>query len=345
MEQSSTAFKDSYKEKFFVEEIDLTEIPLEKYHTLTLNGLRYHTIDIKHTPKKELERIARECEVVEKSCWKAQENFFDYMKLRDIMTYVEDKGKIIAFQISSYWTMDQYFVFDLDETMVMKEYRGRGMARILSAVSIRLFFLRCWKMKGIKKMVFMGLTPNARLIHTLEKYHFIYKFLDNTFEPSQNLIKLHDTYLEKKGASLVHKDYPFFLKSIFPGSQKPDDYEMRLSEKVKQMMPPGLDFRYRGDAFLFFAAFGKINVLPALAGLMFLSFGIKALFNKKLGLLGLKKNEDAKRYIERKEKASIERRKGERRKATPIQEKAPEIQGITEGITERRVNKRRMEDR
>lgn len=315
MKQVSNALKDDDDQRYFIEEVDLAQVPLEKYHHLTLKGLRFHTVNIKHIPRKELELIAAECEAVEKACWKAQEHFLEYVKHRDILTYVEDKGRIVAFQVASFWTMDRYFVFDLDETMVLKEYRGRSLARTLAIISSRYFYLRILKIKEIKRAVFMGLTPNTRLMYTLEKYKYVFKFIDNTFNPSPDLFKLHDTYIENKGASLVHKDYPFFLKSIYPGSQKPDDYAEKLSVKIKGMIPPNIDFRYRGDAFLFFASFSKLSAWLPLTFMMFVSFGLKALFAKKLGLLSIYKYSDFKKYFSGQPAGHNDRRSGERRKS------------------------------
>ncbi|HOO72835.1 MAG TPA: hypothetical protein PK926_13855 [Spirochaetota bacterium] len=314
MTSISVAFKNSPEEQNLIRKAGNTEeIPLQRYYVLTYRGFRFHTVDIKHTPKNELEPILKGCEAVEKVCWKAQEDFFDYARKRDLLTYVEKEGKIVAFQIASYWIMDNYFIFDLDETMVLKECRGNSIARALAMLNGRTFYLRMCRMKGLNKMVFMGLTPNMRLVNTLDRLHFVYSFMDNSFNPSPDLLKIHDTFLEKKGAELVHKDYPFFLKSAFPGSLKPSDCGQKISKRIEKILPPGLDFNYRGDAFLFFMAFGKLKVWPAMIFMLLLTFGVQTFINVKLGIFSRKKFIETDKYLKLNGNTLVERRKNDRR--------------------------------
>lgn len=299
MSSGSAVFKESDQTIFIKSDnTSKVKLPLEKYFSYNYRGFRFYTIDIKHTSEDELNFILKECETVEKACWNAQEDFFDYALKRDLLTYVEHEGKVVAFQIVSYWIMDNYFIFDLDETMVLKECRGNNMARALSMVNSRTFYLRMCKMKDINRMVFMGLTPNMGLINLLDKLRCLYQFLDNSFNPSENLLKIHDTYLVKKGAFLVHEDYPFFLKSMFPGSMERGKVNRKTSERVKKILPPGLDLNHRGDAFLFFASFSLIGVWPVMVLLMFISLGKGMLLNRKLGFLSWNKFDEAKKYIE-----------------------------------------------
>jgi hypothetical protein len=318
MTSISVALQDSEEQQRFVKEVDRCEPPLEKYHTITYRGFNFHTIDIKHTPRAELEPVLKGCEVVEKACWKAQEDFFDYARKRDLLTYVEKNEKIVAFQIASYWIMDNYFIFDLDETMVMKECRGKNIAKALSVVNTRIFYLRMCRMKGLDKMVFMGLTPNMRLVNQLDRYRWVYRMLDNSFNASPDLLKIHDAFLEKKGAELVHPDYPFFLKSAFPGSLKPADCGQKTSKRVARILPPGLDFNYRGDAFLFFASFGKKSVWPILVAFLYIALGKEAFFNKKLGIFSRRKFEDIDLYLKLNGNTFVERRRNDRRKVSAV---------------------------
>ncbi|HRZ28944.1 MAG TPA: hypothetical protein P5346_17130 [Spirochaetota bacterium] len=335
MTSISVAIRNSDKEHNLIKQANIGEVPLEKYHVLSYREFRLHTITIKYTPKNELDPILKGCEIVEKACWKAQEDFFEYAKKRDLLTYVEKDGKIVAFQIASYWIMDNYLIFDLDETMVLKECRGHSLARVLSMITGRTVCLMLSRMKGIDKMVFMGLTPNLRLVNVLDRYRFAYRMLDNSFNPSPELLKVHDAFLEKKGAELVHKDYPFFLKSAFPGSMKPADCGQKTSKRIEKILPPGLDFNFRGDAFLFFMAFGKLTVLPPLVIMMLLTFGLGALTNKKLGFFSRKKYEEIDRFLKLNGNTMVERRKSDRR---VVDKKPVDI----EHLVERRKSDRRM---
>ncbi len=299
MSSGSAVIKESEQTTFTKNRrINSITLPLEKYFSYTYKGFKFYTIDIKHTPEDELYHILKECEAVEKACWNAQEDFYDYALKRDLLTYVEHNGRIVAFQIVSYWIMDNYFIFDLDETMVLKECRGNSMARALSMVNSRIFYLRLCKMRDIDRIVFLGLTPNLGLINLLDKLRCLYQFLDNSFRPSENLLKIHDAYLAKKGAVLVHENYPFFLKGVFPGSMDKGKVNKSATERVNKILPPGLDLNHRGDAFLFFASFSLAGVWPIMVLFMFVSLGRGMLMNRKLGFLSRNKFEDARQYIE-----------------------------------------------
>lgn len=299
MSSGSAVFEESDHTVFIKNnKTNAIKLPLEKYFSYNYKGFRFYTIDIKHTPEDELAFILKECEAIEKACWNAQEDFYEYALKRNLLTYVEHNGKIVAFQIVSCWIMDNYFVFDLDETMVLKECRGNNIARALSMVNSRTFYLRLCKMKDINRMVFMGLTPNMGMINLLDKLRCLYQFLDNSFKPSKNLLKIHDLYLVKKDAFLVHEDYPFFLKSMFPGSMEKGNVSRKTSKRIEKILPPGLDMKHRGDAFLFFASFSLTGVWPVMVLMMFISLGYGILLNRKMGFLSWNKFDDAEKYLE-----------------------------------------------
>ncbi|HOO73534.1 MAG TPA: hypothetical protein PK926_17375 [Spirochaetota bacterium] len=276
------------------------DVPADKAYTF--KGFNFYTIDIKNTPPARLDAIIKQCEAIEKACWIPQENFSEYAGNKNLLTYIMKDKKIIGFQIMSYWVLGHDFIFDLDETMILKEYRGNGLAFAVSAVSCRTCYLKVLITKHIKKMTFIGLTPNLRLVNIMDKMRHTIRLLDTTFKPSSNLLKIHDYVVEKKGASLVHEGYPFFLKSVFPGSLKASDHTHRTSERIKKMLPPGLDFNGRGDAFLFLASFGKFQMWIFHVALLLKSLGIRIFIDRKLGLLGREKIDHVNRYFSLDEK-------------------------------------------
>ena len=289
--------------------LDETQEAVYKYR-----GFRYYTIDLKNTPRKKLDAVLRACETVEKACWDAQENFFEYARKRNLLTYAVHEGKVVAFQIVSYWVVDDVFIFDLDETMVLKEHRGKKLAMTLSGVNCRTLILRVRKNRNIRKMTFVSLTPNLRLVNLLDRLRHIIHFLDSTFNPSKRLMKIHDYLIEAKGESLVHCDYPFFLKNVFPGSLKPADHMYNTSKRIRKILPPGLDFNRRGDAFLFLCCFDKMRILPVMVVLLVKAMGFKILFDKKLGLLSGEKYNHAYKYLALDKTLFVERRKANRRR-------------------------------
>lgn len=288
----------------------------------TYKGFDLYTVDLKNTPHHKLDAIIKKCEAVEKACWDAQENFYQYAVKRDLLTYAVHHGEIIGFQISSYWIMDSYFIFDLDETMVLRKYRGNNLAMALSAVNCRTFYLKISKMKNIKKMTFISVTPNLKLINLLDRLRHIIRVLDNTFNPSPNLMKINQYIVEKKGATLVHPDYPFFLKGVFPGSLNPVDCSHNTSKRIEKMIPPGIDFHGRGDAFLFISCFGKLRLWPIMVVLLIKALGFGIFTNTNLGLLSRRKYKHVNKYLTVGNNIRIERRKNDRRVSSGIPDNA-----------------------
>lgn len=301
--------------KFTAEKIELNDDSEVVYKH---KGYRFFTIDIKNTPRKKLDAILRECERIEKCCWTAQENFFEYAKKRNIITYAVHDDRIIGFQIASYWIVDDVFIFDLDETMIMKEHRGKNLAMTLSCINCRTYILRIRKLKTIRKMTFVGLTPNLRLVNLLDRIRYFIYFLDSTFNPSNKLLKIHDYLIFEKGESLVHKEFPFYLKSVFPGSLKPADHTHKTSKRILKTLPPGLDFNGRGDAFLFLCLFDKFRILPVMVLLLFKGMGTGIIFNKKLGLFSKHKYSYVFSFFIKDKSLFVERRKSKSRKAKKI---------------------------
>jgi len=311
-------FDDALQSLYFLNRLPETKINLDDDSELVYKykGYRYFTIDLQNTPQKKLNAVLKECERIEKSCWVAQENFFEYAKKRNLLTYAVHQGQVVAFQIVSYWTVDDVFIFDLDETMVIKQHRGKKLAMTLSGVNCRTLILRVRKLKNIRKMTFMGLTPNLRLVNLLDRLRHFIHFLDSSFNPSTKLMKIHDYLIEAKGESLVNRDYPFFLNGVFPGSLKPVDHINRTSDRIRRILPPGLDFNTRGDAFLFLCLFDKVRILPVMVALLLKAMGPGIIFNKKLGLISRSKYRHVYQYLFRDKTLFIERRKTKRRKQT-----------------------------
>ncbi len=222
---------------------------------------------------------------------------------------------MIGFQIASYWIVDDVFIYDLDETMVMKEHRGKNLAMALSGVNCRTLILRIRKLKTVKKMTFIGVTPNLRLINLLDRIRYFIYFLDSSFNPSKKLLKIHDYLIFEKGESLVHNDYPFYLKSVFPGSLKPADHTHKTSKRIKKTLPPGLDFNGRGDAFLFLCLFDKFRIQPVMVLLLLKAMGPGVIFNKNLGLFSKHKYRHVLKFFMKDKALFVERRKASRRKA------------------------------
>ncbi len=71
---------------------------------------------------------------------------------------------------------------------------------------------------------------------------------------------------------------------MFPGSVKKTNKQIKCPEKLKNMIPPEIDFIDRGDSFAFMAAFSKFSCLPGITTVMFKCFGKRYLSNKNIGI-------------------------------------------------------------
>ncbi len=84
------------------EEANQYEVDHEAFFTITdKNGYNYYRVDIPNTDISKLTKIIEECEYIENESWNAGQNFFDYFKKCNLLTYIVDNNKIIGFQLFS----------------------------------------------------------------------------------------------------------------------------------------------------------------------------------------------------------------------------------------------------
>jgi len=76
---------------------------------------------------------------------------------------------------------------------------------------------------------------------------------DCSFKPSLDLIAIKNEYCRRHRIELVHEDYPFCLKNLFPGSNmfSRNDPRFQFRTRVKSNIPPEFDHMERGDAYAF----------------------------------------------------------------------------------------------
>lgn len=261
------------------------EIDHPEFYTIKdRNGFAYYRVDVQNVPLNKLEKIIEGCEAVEKACWAAQENFHDYFKTKDLLIYVVKDGQIIAFQVLSYWIVDRYIIFNYDETMVLKGYRGKHLAFSLCTLSSRTLYIKFAPQKKIK-YVLLSETPNPLAMIASYRYRFLFFNMVNTFKPDTHLMMLYKKLLEIKGLTLVNDDFPFVFKRMFPGSLPPHKKEVKLPKTLQKMLPPEADFYNRGDAFVFMAIFSKWSCMPGIFFAMLKFFGGASFSNPKVGLV------------------------------------------------------------
>lgn len=260
------------------------EIDHPEFYTIKdKNGFSYYRVDVQHIPLQKLQKIIEGCEAVEKACWAAQENFHDYFKTKDLLIYIVKDGQIVAFQVLSYCIVDRYILFNYDETMVLKEHRGRHLAFALCTLSSRTLYIKFAPQKKIK-YVLLSETPNPHAMIASYRYRFLFFNMVNTYKPNRHLMSLYQKLLEIKELTLVNDAYPFVFKRMFPGSLPPHKKEARFPKALQKLIPPEVDFYNRGDAFIFMAIFSKWSCLPGIFFAMLRFFGTSFFSNPRIGL-------------------------------------------------------------
>jgi hypothetical protein len=130
--------------------------------------------------------------------------------------------------------------------------------------------------KDTKHFVFLAISSNPRMINAFYKYSNLIKvFFDCTFKPSDELIEILEIYRNMHKISLVHRNYPFCFKNLFPGSNTFNTTEKKYQflDMVKSNMPRNFDHMKRGDAFAFLVKVPKYFARAMVFILMVLSFG------------------------------------------------------------------------
>ena len=260
-------------------------ITCEDFWMIESKGINYYLVDLKKTDINTIMDIIDGCDAVESECWNAQEDFYDYIQKCDFLSYAVIGDRIIGFDAITIFHHGTICLVSNDETMVLKEFCNRNIAGNLVFATIR-WFLKKTDIKDVKHFVFMSISSNPRGVNGYYKHSYIKKLFDCSFDASDELVKVMDAYRKEYNIALVHKDYPFSLKNIFPGSNTFDPAEKRYQflDEVKLYMPQDFDHMKRGDAFAFLVKISRISGLMLIFFLMLKSFGKKFLFCKDIGL-------------------------------------------------------------
>jgi GNAT superfamily N-acetyltransferase len=306
-------------------------------------GFNYYVIDLKHSDFSILDEITAACEAVESDTWKAQEDFFEYIRKSDILVYAERDGRIVGFNLVSLMLINEYCFYTIDEAMVLRAFQGNNIARNIVTATLWWFLKIVNLDKAVKKCVLVSISSNPKVVNMYFKNKYITRTLDNSFYPSENLIAVHRAYLAKNNFELVNPEYPFCVKNLFPGSQQLDwsNKKNQFVDEVKKRMPKEFDHARRGDAWAFMVVPSKRMSYFAIRATVLAFFGTKALFHKKIGLLRNKKNLETRpdltriRLIDGKffDVQPNERRKGDRR----LHDAGCDASGINRRVADRRI--------
>lgn len=272
---------ESYAETFAY--IPITS---QEHLILTHRGCNYYLIDLKIADWNRIRNIINACEEVEQECWKAQENFSDYLQKHDVLSYVEKDGKVIGFDVVSLLRIGDTCIYSNDETMVRNAFRGQNLARNLVFATSRWFLSQTTRLTGVRSIAFLSISANPKVVNGYFKNAYTRILFDCSFQPSSDLIAIKEAYCAINNLSSVHPDYPFCLKEVFPGSavHTADDPRCRFSAKVKAKMPPDFDHIVRGDAFAFMVKIPKPVAHLMVLILMGVCFGRTFFTRHRVGL-------------------------------------------------------------
>ena len=306
-------------------------------------GFNYYVIDLKNSDFSALEEITSACEAVESDTWKAQEDFFEYIKKSDILVYAEKDGQIVGFNLVSLLLINEYCFYTVDEAMVLRAFQGKNIVRNIVSATLWWFLKIIDLDKAVRKCVFVSISSNPRVVNNYFKNKYITRTMDNSFYPSENLVTVHRAYLAKNNFELVDHNYPFCVKNLFPGSQQLDwsNKKYQFLDEVKNRMPAEFEHTRRGDAWAFMVVPSKRLAYFAIRATVLAFFGTKSLLHKKIGLLRNKKNLETRpeltriRLIDGKffDVRPDERRKSDRR----IFDRGGDASGTNRRIADRRI--------
>lgn len=275
----------------------VTQIPITAAENLVVSckGFNYYCIDLEKLNRRKIHDIIAGLEVVERDTWVAQEDFWNYIKKCHFAVYAEKEGQIVGFNLVSIMLKDEYCIYTVEEAMVLRAFQGNNIGRNVVVIGMWWFMKNKLQGRDIKRFVFVSTSCNPKVVNNYFKNKYVVKILDNSFNPSEELIRVHNEYLKKYKYTLVNGDYPFCLKNMFPGSNQFEKYERipQYADGVKSKMPPEFDYVQRGDAWAFMVK-GSIKtfcLFTVATSLMFI--GSKLLFNNAISLRYSKKQGDA----------------------------------------------------
>ncbi len=156
-------------------------------------GINYYVIDLRKTETRSIGKIIDECAAVEKECWNAQKDFYDYIRKGDLLSFAVIDNRIIGFDVVSVFHDGKICLYRNDETMVLKAFCNRNVAGNLVFATMHWFLIDA-DVKDVKHFVFMSISGNPRIINGYYQHRYIQKLFDSSFNASDKLIELLVAY-------------------------------------------------------------------------------------------------------------------------------------------------------
>ncbi|HNY64663.1 MAG TPA: hypothetical protein PKM41_04445 [Deltaproteobacteria bacterium] len=260
-------------------------VTAREYFILSRRGINYYLVDLRGADHEELSTIISQCEYVEGQCWRPQENFSDYLRKCDLLCYAEKDGSIVGFTAVTMMFSGRTCLYSNDETMVLKQVRNQKVALSLVSLALQWAFVKTGLFNDTRSVVFTSISSNPRVVNFYFKNSWSRIFFDCSFKPSLRLIAIKNEYCRKHRIELVHEDYPFCMKNLFPGSNTfdRDNPKFQFSGSVKANMPEEFDHMDRGDAFAFMLKVPMAASRLVVSILMARCFGREYLASRLIG--------------------------------------------------------------
>lgn len=254
----------------------------------------FYSINLNNTSFDKIRDVLEGCEAVENECWNAQEDFIEYAAKSDFLYYAERDGEISGFFLVSFFIIDKCCIISMDEIMVRRSEQGKKLGLKLAITAFRDFDNFDSGNKKFNSISLMSITPNKKIMNSYFKGSLLtnLNLFDSTFNPSAELESIHRKYLKEVEYNLVHEDHPFFIKNVFPGSNKMDETkegEISYNQKLQSVIPDGFDPVQRGDSLCFMLKTNRF--VYSLSCLIFMqkTFGFRFWMTKRLGVRPFKK--------------------------------------------------------
>ncbi|MDY6822550.1 MAG: hypothetical protein SWH68_01945 [Thermodesulfobacteriota bacterium] len=249
----------------------------------------FFSINLNNTSFSKIKDILAGCEEIENECWNAQEAFAEYAAKSDFLYYSERDGVISGFFLVSFFIVDQCCIISMDEIMVRNSEQGKKLGLKLALTAFRDFANFESGNKKFKSISLMSITPNKKIMNSYFKGSLLtnLKVFDSTFNPSTELKNIHKKCLKKVGYSLVQDTHPFFIKNVFPGSNKMEktkEKEIAYNKRLQSIIPDDFDPVKRGDSLCFMLKTNRIFFSIICLIFMQKTFGFRFWMTKRLGI-------------------------------------------------------------
>ncbi len=206
--------------------------------------------------------VLRMCQDVEKACWNAQMDFYQYLSQRDWLIYATTGGRVSGFVVTTLDRVGDVGFMSFEECMNHPDFRGSGAGSRLAWAAFFAAGRMFGEMEGVSKFAIATLTVNPLVMDGFRRLDWM--FSNTIYRPDAAVLELGRKYTRRHHLQPLDESNPWFIREAFPGSVKKGNIFPQL--RIHKLLPAGFDFQHRGDAMLYVATINR-RFAAALAGL------------------------------------------------------------------------------